>query len=246
MVFSELPVGSEFHFGSTTQRTYRNGRNSTVEVPFVWMKTGLNGLSVCIDNKPYVSFDYARRETGNNRYERIHGHRAFFLSSLCKYLNCADESWKQVAAGDGIPYAEHDQGFLSHFTQDELSFMMPYSMTTPMPVGYTKTYGASMTRDVLVGIPSIEQLSSDGFSRGTFGVDLYPETWVLNADTMSMFMRRGSSRTGGDNARKVMPVIKIKDDAPVDRDPNGKFIIRVPETEFDGDLAAFLGFELAA
>jgi hypothetical protein len=81
---------------------------------------------------------------------------------------------------------------------------------------------------------------------GTFGINFTrSETWVLDADTMHHYHSGYIYRIGGERGKFVMPVIKIKDDAPVDRDERGRYIIRVPESDFAGDLAAFLGFDPA-
>lgn len=252
MVFSELPVGTEFYFGSITveEHRYVHGRGRErrmVEHKMTWKKTALDGLAICVEENPYQTFDYAHTVSGQNRYMRAHGHRAFFLSSLYKYLNCDNGSWCQVSQGDALPYYANEPGFLSRFSPEEIAFMMPYSMTVNMPTGYTKQYGTTMTKNVLVGIPSREQIG-DRMTTGTFGLSLPSnETWLSDADTLSNRMRYGYlSRVGGENPARVMPVIKIKPDSPVDLNENGKFIIRVPEVDFSGDLMSFLGLEAAA
>ena len=252
MVFSEIPVGQNFCFGRNMVASYgyNNGARRMREIPLVWKKTALNGLSVCVEEYPYASFDHARAATGTNQSIRLHGHRVFFLSSLYKYLNCEDTSWMEVENGDSTPSVrgtETNRGFLSTFTDEERVYMETFSMTVPNPPGYTKQYGASQTKNVLVGIPSLEQLG-DSRSAGTFGVIFNgANTWVTDADTMHKHYSYNSAyRIGGERIRNVMPVIKIKDDAPVDRDEHGRYVIRIPETDFAGDLSAFLGFELVA
>ena len=248
MVFSELPADAEFCFGKIkkTQYSYSSQQRTTVDIPMIWKKTALGGLSVGIKECGYATFDYRHEATGANRYMRNHGHRLFFLSSLCKYLNCADTSWKQVAAGDVQPYNnEYEFGFLSRFNEEELRLMEPHNMKVAVPQGYTKMFGAEMTKPVLVGIPSLEQIG-DRYSMGTFAVPFARiDTWVSDADTMSKYMSYGSvRRIGGDRSSNIMPVIKIKDDAPVDVDASGAYVIRIPETNFSGDIDAFLGLTL--
>ena len=252
MVFSELPVGSKFCFGKIKKTQYNYGRNGSVtqvvDTPLIWKKTALNGLSVGVDECGYCSFDYPRQGTGNNRYMRSHGHRLFFLSSLYKYLNCADGSWRETAVGDGAPYSDsNNSGFLSRFTDEELRLIEPHNMRVAVPAGYTKQYGTEMTKSVLVGIPSLEQVG-DRLTRGTFGVSFDRiSTWVSDADTMCKYLNHGYlRRTGGDGTSNIMPVIKLKDDAPVDMDESGRYIIRIPETNFTGDLDAFLGLQFEA
>lgn len=257
MVFSEIPAGSSFLFGSIMNRQPNYGtrnRNGGVQVdivkkPMVWKKTMLDGLSVGVEEMGIASFDYPHEATGQNKYVRTHGHRMFFLSSLYKFLNCSDSSWQRVAEGDARPYVDYERtsGFLSRFSDEERSFLMPFSMTTETPTGYTKQYGQSQTKEVLVGIPSASQIGTHR-NAGEFGVVFdRSETWVTDVGTMQMYNSYGSTyRIAGERGRKIMPVIKINPDAPVDRDERGRFIIRVPETEFDGDLCAFLGFEAVA
>ena len=251
MVFSDIPVGQSFCFGRNMVQSYgyNNGVRRMREIPLVWKKTALDGLSICVEEYPYASFDYPHAATGTNQSMRLHGHRAFFMSSLCKFLNSEDLSWMQVSEGDSTPPSRNDtsNGFLSRFTEEERRYIQPFSMTIPNPPGYTKQYGVSQTKEVLVGIPSAEQLGTSRIA-GTFGIILEnASSWVVNADTMHHhFNYNYISRIGGERIRCVMPVIKIKEDAPVDRDEHGRYIIRIPETDFTGDLSAFLGFELVA
>lgn len=252
MIFSNLPIGTEFCFGKIKKSQYnynRPGGAEIVDVPMVWKKTALNGLSVGIKECGYASFDYRHSATGSNRYMRNHGHRVFFLSSLYKYLNCADTSWRNVASGDAQPRCDNrdNNGFLSRFTDEEIRLIEPHNMTTAIPVGYNKLYGAEMSKSVLVGIPSLAQIG-DRYGNGTFGVGVPRKTtWVHDADTMSQYLNYGSiCRVGADTSAEIIPVIKLKDDAPVDVQEDGRFIIRIPESEFAGDLDAFLGFGMEA
>ena len=250
MVFKDLPRGTTFCFGKIKKTQYNYGvrgpaRSEVVDAPIIWKKTGLNGLSVGVEECGYATFDYRHEATGTNRYMRSHGHRLFFLSSLCKYLNCADGSWREVAEGDNPPHTEtSNSGFLSRFSDEELRLLEPHNMKVAVPAGYTKQYGAEMTKPVLVGIPSLEQVG-DRMNRGSFGVNFdHISTWVTDADTMSKYLNHGYlRRCGGDCSSNIMPVIKIKDDAPVDVDEAGRYVIRIPEIDFTGDLDAFLGLE---
>lgn len=246
MVFSELPAGAKFCFGSVNKDMRRGNspRFEQVDVPMVWKKTALDGLSVGIKECGRASFDYSRTVSGANRYVRTHGHRFFFLSSLYKYLNCADETWKQVTPGDRSPYAENNSlGFLSRFSEEEIRLLEPHQMKVKVPYGYTKKFGEEETKEVLVGIPSAEQIG-DRYALGSFGVGFDRiDTWISDADTLSKYLSWGCTRrVGGDASSNIMPVIKIKADAPVDiDDATGNYIIRIPETNFDGDIDAFLG-----
>lgn len=253
MVFSELPVGADFYFGRVTKTQYnygttRAGQTTTYEAPIIWRKTALNGLSVCVKEGGYASFDHRREATGTNRYMRTHGHRLFYLASIYKYLNCMDSSYLTVPDGDvAMRNNSYESGFLSRFNEEELKFLEPYSMKIPVPSGYNKQYGAEMEKKVLVGLPSEQELGTRN-ANGTFGIRLdRAETWLREADTMSRFLDYGSVyRTGGDVSKRIMPVIRIKDDAPVDVDEQMHYVIRVPESEFEGDIAMFLGLEFEA
>lgn len=248
--FKDLPVGTDFCFGKTTKVRYAYGTGNnreTYEEPMIWKKTALNGLSVCVKEGGFASFDYPHTATGTNNYMRNHGHRMYFLSSLHKYLNCADDSWKAHEEGDGSPYSESNgSGFMSRFTDEEIKLIEPHKMKIDVPVGYTKAHGTIMEKDVMIGLPSAEQLGgrwSD--NQGTFGVTFERiDTWVTDADTMNKRILGGySRRIPSDNTSYVMPVIKIKEDSPIDMDEFGRYVIRIPETEFEGDIFAFLGFE---
>lgn len=252
MIFSEIPAGADFYFGGKNAfvYNYNEHRHEEKYVPFKWRKTNLNGLSIQTQNNLSVPFDHPRPATGSNKTIRSHGHRLFFLTSLYKYLNCADESWKTVEQGDIQPRVgvgnDYSRGFLSKFNDNELKYLQPFNMKVKVPTGYTKQYGQEVEKSVLVGIPSLEQVGENGYD-GTFGVNCRVYTWLSDADTMIKQLRANwINRYVGDYADMVAPIIRIKDDAPVDRDENGNFVIRVPEVGFDGDIDAFLGFEAAA
>lgn len=251
MVFNDIPAGTDFYFGTAKNRRYdyATRRYNEEPAPMKWRKTALDGLSVEIGEKTVGSFDHPRPTTGTNKSIRAHGHRLFFLSSLCKYLNCADNSWMSVDAGDRAPsHSEGStEGFLSRFSEDELKYLEKFTMKINVPTGYVKQYGTQMEQEVLVGIPSQEQVGVEG-REGAFGPhmpSLY--TWLSDGDTLSHYHRNTwTQRTSGDNLNHVAPIIKIKADAPVDTDSQGRYVIRVPEKAFEGDLDAFLGFEAAA
>ena len=248
MVFSELPAGAEFCFGGYMAMTYdgRLGRTKETYMKMKWRKTNLNGLSIQIHNTPNVSFDHPRPSSGSSRTIRSHGHRLFFLTSLYKYLNCDDMSWKDVDPGDRAPRATDSKGYLSRFNEDEIKYLQPFTMKINVPSGYNKQYGQEMERDVLVGIPSIEQMGN-GSNDGMFGIAVNRVfTWLSDADTMIRTFRSDwLGRQPGDCVDSVAPIIRIKDDAPVDVDEHGVYVIRVPEVGFEGDIEAFLGLAVA-
>lgn len=248
MVFSELPAGAEFCFGGYMSMTYdgRLGRTKEIYTRMKWRKTNLNGLSIQIQNTPIVSFDHPRPASGSNRTVRSHGHRLFFLTSLYKYLNCDDTSWRDVDPGDRAPRSSESKGYLSRFNEDEMKYLQPFPMKINVPSGYNKQYGQEMERDVLVGIPSIEQMGN-GDNNGTFGIAVNRVfTWLSDADTMIRTFRSDwLSREPGDYVDNVAPIIRIKDDAPVDVDEHGVYVIRVPEVGFEGDIETFLGMAVA-
>lgn len=249
MFYSELLNGTKFFFGSTLISAY-NGRTRTYEqvnTPVCWVKTAQDGLAICTNGLQTVSFDYRRTATGNNRYERDHGNRVYFLSAVHKYLNCANSSWRTVDPGDAIPRGP-ENGFLSIFNDKEITFILPHTVSVNVPAGYTKKNGATMTQQVLASLPSAEQLGTR-YEQGTLGVDcrnIY--TWITNAESMSKTFDRGyiNSHCGSERSAGICPLVKIKDDAPIDVTENGEYIIRIPEPDFEGDIAAFLGFELEA
>lgn len=121
--------------------------------------------------------------------------------------------------------------------------MQPFTMKVDVPAGYTKQYGAQMTKEVLVGLPSLEQIGARNI-QGTFGVDFdYKYTWVTDADTTPKYVWGQSvCSRNSDRANRVMPVIRVRDDAPVDTDDLGRYVIRYLEPDFDGDIDALLGF----
>lgn len=241
MVFSDLPVGSKFYFGtrSHTRTAYRNGRHipETDTIKMEWKKTQ-DGLAVCVNDNRYICFD-SGRGAGSNKYVRQHGNRYFFISRLFAYLNCADSSWSDLDQDDNSPVHDSDThfGFLSGFNDDELAFMEPYDMTVDVPVGYNKRYGDKVTKKVLVGIPSKKQIME------TFGLQPFGSTWITDADNMSMSMRMNVTyRYSPDRTSRFMAVVKIRDDAPIDVDHSGQYVIQVPETDFSGNLDLFLGY----
>lgn len=248
MVFSEIPAGAEFYFGGHMKNSYNYnaGRWNDEFIMMKWRKTGLDGLSIQVTECPTVAYDHPRPASGSNKSIRCHGHRLFFLSSLFKYLNCADEEWKIVDAGDRQPRSSESNGFLSRFNENEILYLQPFNMKINVPNGYTKQYGTQMEKTILVGIPSAEQVGTNGMD-GTFNMScrqIY--TWLSDSDTMiKTFRSNWINRSAGDYADYVAPIIRIKDDAPVDMDEHGNFIIRAPEVGFMGDLESFLGFTAA-
>lgn len=248
MVFNDLPAGAMFCFGKTKKQMYNHSTRvlDFYDEPMVWRKTALNGLSVGVKEVGYASFDHPRLATGTNNYMRAHGHRYYFDSSLNNYLNCFDGSWKTVSEGDQEPFSDSldGNGFLSRFSPDEIKLIEPHKMSVEVPVGYNKIYGKTVEKDVLVGIPSAAQLGSR-YSEGEFGI-LFDriDSWVTDADTMNKRCVYGNiRRVGSEHNASIMPVIKIKGDSFVDRDDLGRYIICIPEEEFEGNIAAFLGFE---
>lgn len=243
MVFSELAPNTPFYFGRVSRTKYINGEGyRNVEEAIRWRKTSDGGLSVNETEITQNSFDHKRQATGANRYERTHGQRLFSESSLCKYLNCRDTSWANVEQGDSRPFRGNVNGFLSHFSTEEVEFLQPHVITQKTPDGMTKKYGSSVSKSVLVGIPSIAQLNRID---GTFRIDTpsrYRQGWVTDCSTMSGYFRYDTlCKVGSDHTGNVLAVIKIKEDAPVDITEDGSFIIRIPEEDFNGDLNAFLG-----
>jgi len=135
---------------------------------------------------------------------------------------------------------------LSFFTPDEVNFLQPYTVTHDVPAGYTKKYGTSVSKQVLVGIPSMAEIG-DRVVPGT--LDLPPahrqrvDGWVTDCDTMSACKSYGwRSKAATEMTRGVIAMIKIKDDAPVDVNVDGSYVIRIPEEDFTGNLEEFLGF----
>lgn len=248
MVFSDLRAGTPFLFGKVNvEKWFRNEGYRYVDENLTWYKTHDNGLSVLMSRTPSMSFDYPRPGTGTNRYERMHGQRLFSQSSLCKYLNTRDTSWSVTNESDGRPYGFGGTGFLSRFTTEEMEYLQPFTLTQQVPAGMTKKYGTSVSTTVLAGIPTVAQVG-DGYDiAGTFGrfENSYHSQingWLLDSNTMCSIKRyQRVSKAGGDYVQNVPVVIKIKDDAPVDRAENGAYIIRVPEEAFNGDLETFLG-----
>lgn len=249
MIFNEIPAGESFYFGKTKGRRWTGHRYELVEVPMKWKKTQDNGFSILKEDPMAMSFDYKRSATGPNQYMRVHGHRLFTESSLCKFLNSKDDTWSSVEAGDQRPYNYDKSGFLSNFTQEEREFIVPHVVTVTVPHGMTKKYGQEVSKQVLVSIPSSAQIGTSNTNGGSFGLSSSDRIngWVTDADTMSMSKRYyGLFKIGSDHVDNVFPVIKLSGEAPVDIYSDGIFIIRIPEEDFDGNLAEFLGFEAAA
>lgn len=244
MVFSELSPGTEFFFGGYTERyyDYRLRRTEERNVDLKWIKTSDNQLSVCTGSPFSICFDYPHNITGTNEYMRRHGHRLFTESALMKYLNCADRSWSETGS-DGPMYHGDRNGFLDYFTEEDRKMIIPHHIKVSCPAGYTKKFGPYVEKTTLVSIPSIDQLGT-GIQEGKFAINNFPfSTWVTDANSMNLYYRRGyAGKVGGNHYKAVAPVIRIKDDAPVDL-INGKYYIRVPETEFSGNLDALLGWD---
>jgi hypothetical protein len=153
-----------------------------------------------------------------------------------------------VEDGDIQPGAQNGEyrGFLSFFNDVERAFLQQFKIAYNTPKGYTKKYGETVEQNVLVSIPTSKQLGN-AYENGTFGIStngIY--TWLADSDTL--FREFGYDRitrtSNGKYANRIAPVIRIKDDTPVDVDEDGKYIIRIPEAKFEGNVAAFLGIDL--
>ena len=246
MVFKDLPVGAKFYFGRQTIKTYSYASRTHEDVvaPMQWTKTALDNLVIYTGRHRVVaSFDHPRPMTGTNRDQRSHGHRLFSLSSLNKYLNCADLTWRAVDQGDIAPH-ENVAGFLSFFDEDEMKYIVPHTINIPVPAGYNKQYGTNVSQTVLVTIPTQEQLGQ-GSDMGTFGMSCgNVSTWVMNSSAHCRMWYGGYySGSNADSRQNVAPVMKIDPDAPIDTDVEGNYIIRIPEPEFEGDIVKFLALE---
>lgn len=211
-----------------------------------WIKSNDNGIAVGVDTISSIQFDHPRPATGVNRYQRQHGQKVYFESDIHKYLNTASEDWKNISVGDmDIRYT--GPGFLSRFDDTERKLLVPHTVKVEVPVGYNKKYGKTMEKNVLAALPSAEQLGTRR-EAGTLGLTAeHFYTWVREAGTMNQYVCRGYTYPKPCNSpAPVCPIIKLKDDAPVDTQIDGSFIIRIPEPDFTGDIEAFLGISIAA
>lgn len=245
MVFSELPVGARFFFGRQRKTRYEYVVRETAwyEDPIEWIKTNDRSISITVNEMMHSKqFDRSRPLTGANESIRVHGNRFFFDSTIFRYLNSLDSSWINI---EGELESKDSEGFLSHFNETERSMLEKFDLQVSVPRGYTRKYGQSVSREVLVGLPSLAQLGAESPYNGTFGVDRAFYTWTVDADDHNALWCAGKkTRAVKPNIpREFHPIIRIKDDAPVDVDQNGHFIIRLAEKDFDGDLCMFLGFE---
>ena len=73
-------------------------------------------------------------------------------------------------------------------------------------------------------------------------------TYITNPRTTAInrYYYGSVQHANSDDRFEIAPVVKIKDDAPVDTDQEGRYIIRISEPEFTGDIASFLGIQIAA
>lgn len=239
MTFADLSPETVFLFGRKKSFDWKPGlgRVETYK-PMEWIKTHDRGLSVMLGSLYIFQFDISR-ENGTNQYERTHGYRMFPFTRLFQYLNCAGTDYP---GSGGI-----DLGFLSNFSPEELSFLRRQTATMNVPKGYNKKYGDTHTYSCLVNIPFLNQVSTFD-QRGAFGLGRsYCNGWLVDADTLNQVASYGNiRRCNGSYGNRVNPVISIKEDAPVDRADDGKYIIRVPEPDFTGDLSGFFSWDAVA
>lgn len=251
MVFSDLAPGDVFYFGILPRYSYDIRAQRTVRAEgtkLLWKKTNEDGLSICTSNGVYAQFDTPRHGTGTNKQTQSNGHRLFASSILCKFLNCSDRSWMIVEEGDIQPGAQNGcyNGFMSIFNDIERTFLQQFKMKYETPRGYTKKCGDTVEHYVFVGIPTSQQLGNIRES-GTFGVaanNIY--TWLADSDTLfkDFVSGRINRSSNGRYCNRIAPIIKIKDDTPVDVTEDGQYIIRIPEPKFEGNIFKFLGIDL--
>lgn len=249
MVYGDLEVGTRFQFGVARRMNWnpRTRQNEEIERPMQWIKTADNSFAITERDYLYLPFDYSKPASGTNRYERVHGARVYFLSALHRFLNCSDKSWREVQDGDTVP-TNNSNGFLSAFNESEKQYLVPFTLETQVPSGYTKRLGSTISRSVLASIPTFRQLGSR-IAEGTFGIrndGFY--TWITDVDDTACKYYIGGRdyKRMGSNDNNFNIVIKIADDAPIDVDEDNNLIIRIPEPEFEGDIATFLGLKIAA
>ena len=252
MVYKDLPAGTQFLFGKINTEVYDTQlrRSMPTQQYLKWAKTDSNNLAINVDAAgAAIAFDHARPGTGSNRYERMHGTKMYFESSIHKFLNCADESWKNVDEGDACPRSNgiFQNGFLSAFNEQEKNCLLPFSVTVGTPAGYQRKYGNSVTKQVYASLPSAEQLGTYR-EAGSFNILFHNmRTYITDPGTMAMRYQYGTPHTtAGECTYNIAPIVKIKDDAPVDLTENGQYIIRIPESDFSGDILSFLGILPAA
>lgn len=240
MTIQDLQVGDHIYFGSHDYGECYGGTAGVYVNDIVWVKVDEDntmlayplGVRSCMDEKEYGS---------SNPYRRASGSVFFPESNLFQWLNKSGTNWF-VPAGDGDcgPTYEDWMGFLSGFSEDELSLILPHQITISVPEGFKKEYGQFYQTFCLVSIPAMSEIlskpniPSEGklFSLRSAEVykNLFKMSWTRTAASRNtMYYLNGVelSECRPCERKQFNPKIRLKGDALVSDTPSPEGIYEV-------------------
>lgn len=255
MTYGELPVGTEFVFGCINEKSYRG---PSVKKEMKWVKVASDGRAMC--ERTFVGqMDAPRCATGNNRAVKTHGNKFFPKTYLRAMLNSQYRRHIIVPDGDCRPYFNIKDGFLSVFTEEELSVLEPFDTKYKVPDGYIKEFGKEYVDITYVSIPSFEnlsgyevgdELSCDSCEKFAYDVHNLSNRYnILTSSTGTMCYMAHCYSNDSFNKTKlspsasanILPVIKIKEDTNVSQYENGIFYIAFEEKMLAEDILKLIG-----
>ena len=152
MYLKELPVGSKLIFGSYAESNRQDPKE------LVWTKVHEDGRIVLAPDQIRCQFD--QREVGDvNRGRRAHGYNYFPLSNVFQLINSPEQDWfHPMHQYDTCGGVRTRYGFLSSFSYEELSALMPQDIEIGVPEGSRKKYGLKERLRCFVTLPSLAEV----------------------------------------------------------------------------------------
>jgi hypothetical protein len=153
MLVKDLPVGEHLIFGRHIQNIY-----GCPSADIQWIKTSADCDFIAAHGVRGYAFDMPE-PNAPSREHRSGGCNFYPCSHIDQWLNSGDKNWFKPASDTDTPHSPGDApGFLSQFTEYELSCMLPRSFTVRTPPGSIRKYGPTHVMERKVALPSRSEL----------------------------------------------------------------------------------------
>lgn len=225
MKLKDAPIGTRLVFG-----TMRDG-------DIIWRKVSENQDFFSETECGRKAFDTAEYRS-NSRARRNHGNNFFPQSNIMQWLNSKGENWFHIThPDDNEPTYSCEMGFLSSFSEAELSAIVNRDISIAVPLGSRKEFGKEYSMSCAVCLPSA---SEAGFrldeGQDDIEGDYLPEITVLRRDAsyISMMTRTWTTDAGhilaydqwefirsrANRLLGVHPMIRLIDDLEITDQPD--------------------------
>ena len=241
MKINDMPLGSVVLLG-----VYKSSGNNYIEL--IWHKVSRANEFMLSERCDYIRYDMPEPHN-SNRDRRTCGNSFYPQSNIDQYLNSRGSNWfeKKHEVDEGYNFNE---GFLSSFSDSELSLLVPRSIRIAVPVGSRKEHGKFVDIQRIVALASESEL---GFSCRDEFAEEGARFEYLHGFNESIMTRTAIDASHylqayiGDNAPNtfnkslcrecgyIRPVIKLDDDAEFECGTDGVFYYAESDTEGDTD-----------